>query len=104
MFGFRTSSGAAPKAPRWVGERVDSLRRSVAASWAAHRSHDSDILDLQNRIGVLERRDRAEAQRERRTAQAAPAPMPVPGLPLTPVNGSSSLTPEQTAALRNPYG
>jgi hypothetical protein len=104
MFGFRSSSGGSPVAPRWVGERVDSLRRSVAASWAAHRSHDSDILDLQNRIGVLERRDRAEAQRERRTAQAAPTPVQTPVLPTAPVNGVAGLNPEQAAALRNPYG
>jgi hypothetical protein len=97
MFGFRSREGAAPRAPLWVGERVDSLRRSTAGLWAALRAHDRALDDLANRLGNLERRDRAEAQRERRASQAAPVPVPVPAVPLQSNNG---LTQEQVAALR----
>jgi len=97
MFGFRSREGAAPRAPLWVGERVDGLRRSTAGLWAALRAHDRALDDLANRIGNLERRDRAEAQRERRASQAAPVPVQVPPMPM---NMGDGLTQEQVAALR----
>jgi len=103
MFGFRSSSRGDPKAPRWVGERVDSLRRSANATWSALRTHDGVLAELENRISSLERRDRAEAQRERRATQAAtqPALPPVAAPSLPGSNGE--LSPEQVAAMRDPW-
>jgi len=82
---------------------VDSLRRSMAASWAALRRHDSRLEELDNRIGTLERRDRAENQRERRAVQAAAAPVQVPIPVPQATNGLEGLSREQVAALRDPW-
>jgi len=102
MFWLRSRSRGDLKAPRWVGERIDSLRRSVNSSWSALRAHDSALKELENRIGTLERRDRAEAQRDRRASQGAASQSAPPAIPPLNLGGNTDhgYTPEQMATIK----